>query len=101
MKKKLPDLLARDFLVSQIWKIRTSTIHGVKGESIGCVLLVGDNAAHEEWLALSDEQETTVLYVAMTRAKDLLILGCPNNVIAERWQQLGFQPLRTAMANRL
>jgi hypothetical protein len=97
-KKGLPDGNARQFLVRQPPNTRASTIHGVKGESISSVLVWGSLRDHAQWLSLQNSEAKSVIYVAFTRASDLLMVGCPNPQIAKQWQKRGFKPLPDAGA---
>jgi hypothetical protein len=92
-KRGLPPGTAGQFLVRELPNTRASTIHGVKGESIGAILLAGDARSHESWLSLTDDEETAVLYVALTRAKELILLACPTPDIAAAWARRGFRAL--------
>ena len=79
--------------------IRHDTIHQVKGESIGAVLVIGStkfwNSVVTAVTTGINNEERRLAYVAMTRAKDLLVLCLPSshydNCI-EQWRSWGFEP---------
>lgn len=62
--------------------IRQETIHGVKGESIGAVLVVGSTAFWNSVLtSVTDgksSEDRRLAYVAMSRACDLLVVSLPS-----------------------
>jgi len=80
--------------------IRHETIHQVKGESIGAVLVIGSakfwNAVVTAVVSGVNNEDRRLAYVAMTRAKDLLVLSLPTNHFdkhVDRWRSWGFDPL--------
>ena len=81
-------------------KSRHETIHQVKGESIGAVLVIGTakfwNSVISAIAAEKNNEDRRLAYVAMTRAKDLLVLSLPSNHFdkhADRWRGWGFDSL--------
>lgn len=81
--------------------IRNDTIHQVKGESIGAVLVIGStrfwNSVVSAVQAGENNEDRRLAYVAMTRAKDLLAISCPSSHFdkcAEQWGAWGFEPVR-------
>jgi len=79
-------------------KIRHETIHQVKGESIGAVLVIGSgkfwNSVISAIATAQNNEDRRLAYVAMTRAKDLVMVATPaghfDKHIAE-WQRWGFE----------
>jgi superfamily I DNA/RNA helicase len=78
--------------------IRHDTIHQVKGESIGAVLVIGStkfwNSVVTAVTAGINNEERRLAYVAMTRAKDLLVLCLPSSHYdksIEQWRRWGFE----------
>jgi len=81
--------------------IRHETIHQVKGESIGAVLVIGSakfwNSVATAVVSGINNEDRRLAYVAMTRAKDLLVLSLPSNHFdkhIERWRGWGFDSLQ-------
>lgn len=58
-------------------RARVSTVHRVKGESIGAVLYVTNAKTLNSLLKGPSSEEGRIGYVAVTRAADLLVLGVP------------------------
>jgi hypothetical protein len=80
--------------------IRHETIHQVKGESIGAVLVIGSakfwNSVVTAVVSGINNEDRRLAYVAMTRAKDLLVLSLPSNHFekhVDRWRGWGFDSL--------
>ena len=80
--------------------IRQETIHQVKGESIDGVLVVGSskffNSVVQAITANTNEEERRLAYVAMTRARHLLVVGLPKAHFDEHeklWNSWGFKTL--------
>jgi len=78
--------------------IRHDTIHQVKGESIGAVLVIGSAKFWNSVVSAIDTGENNedrrLAYVAITRAKDLVMLAMPDrhfNKHAALWQTWGFE----------
>ena len=81
--------------------IRHETIHQVKGESIGAVLVIGSakfwNSVVEAVVSGTNNEDRRLAYVAMTRARDLLVLSVPSNHFdkhIDRWRAWGFDSLQ-------
>ena len=80
--------------------IRQETIHQVKGESINAVLFLGSTKFFNSVVNAINSNENTedrrLAYVAMTRARHLLLIGLPathyDSHIAE-WEEWGFKTL--------
>lgn len=77
--------------------IRQETIHQVKGESIDAVLVLGSakffNAVVDSVSKGVSSEERRVAYVAMTRARHLLVVGLPAahfDKHGEKWTGWGF-----------
>jgi superfamily I DNA/RNA helicase len=79
--------------------IRHETIHQVKGESIGAVLVIGGvtfwNSVIKAIGAEENNEDRRLAYVAMTRAKDLVMLSTPAGHFDKhvpQWKGWDFQP---------
>jgi superfamily I DNA/RNA helicase len=79
--------------------IRHETIHQVKGESIGAVLVIGGvafwNSVIRAITAEENNEDRRLAYVAMTRAKDMVMLSTPANHFDKyisQWKSWGFEP---------
>lgn len=77
--------------------IRQETIHQVKGESIDAVLVLGSakffNAVVDSVSKGVSSEDRRVAYVAMTRARHLLLIGLPATHFdkhGEKWRGWGF-----------
>lgn len=80
--------------------IRQSTIHGVKGESIDAVLVIGSvkfwNAVLKSSKEGKSSEDKRLAYVAMSRARHLLVIGLPKSHFDKQnksWIQMGFKIL--------
>ena len=80
--------------------IRQETIHQVKGESIGGVLVLGSTKFFNSVVKAIDRSENTedrrLAYVAMTRARHTLLVGLPASHFdnhAEKWVSWGFKTI--------
>jgi hypothetical protein len=80
--------------------IRQETIHQVKGESIDAVLFLGSAKFFNSVVSSIDSNENTedrrLAYVAMTRARHLLLIGLPAthyDAHAAKWIQWGFKTI--------
>ncbi len=80
--------------------IRQETIHKVKGESIDAVLVLGSvrfwNAVVDAISSGASTEERRLAYVAMTRARHLLVVGLPAahyDNHADKWMSWGFEVL--------
>lgn len=79
--------------------LRTDTIHKVKGEGIDAVLVVGSEDFFNDVVKSVESNEDTeqrrLCYVAMTRAKHLLVVATPNGHYTKNkqfWVSRNFQP---------
>lgn len=79
--------------------IRHDTIHQVKGESIGAVLVIGSakfwNSVITAIVGNENNEDRRLAYVAITRAKDLVLLSTPKTHFdkhIEQWKTWGFEP---------
>lgn len=77
--------------------IRQETIHKVKGESIDAVLVLGGlkfwNSVVDAVNSGTSTEERRLAYVAMTRARHLLVVGLPSahfDKHAGKWKSWGF-----------
>jgi superfamily I DNA/RNA helicase len=80
-------------------KIRFDTIHKAKGESIGGVLVVGSKRFYDtlakEVTSGVESEDKRLGYVAMTRARHLLVIATPSEHLkayAGFWNDRGFIP---------
>ena len=80
--------------------IRQETIHHVKGQSIDAVLVLGGakfwNAVVDSITNGINSEDRRLAYVAMTRARHLLVVGLPASHFdnhAEKWSSWGFSVL--------
>ena len=78
--------------------IGIETIHKVKGQSIDGVLVIGSkrffDGVVKDVLAGNDTENRRLAYVAMTRAKDLLVVAPPKNHVDANiafWKDRGFE----------
>jgi superfamily I DNA/RNA helicase len=78
--------------------IRQETIHQVKGESIDAVLFLGStkffNSVVNSIVSNENTEDRRLAYVAMTRAKHLLLVGLPAkhyDLHAAKWLKWGFK----------
>lgn len=72
-------LLQRDLISAGSIGIRIKTVHKVKGEGIDAVLYIAKKNDIDRMLAGTGTEDGRIGYVAVTRAKDLLILAIPTN----------------------
>ena len=80
--------------------IRQETIHQVKGESIDGVLVLGStkffNTVIKAIETNENSEERRLAYVAMTRARHVLLIGLPAahfDKYAEKWNNWGFNTI--------
>ena len=86
------------FLPSTVFpRIRQETIHQVKGESIDGVLVLGStkyfNDVVDSIISNENTEERRLAYVAMTRARHVLLVGLPDSHFDKNvatWQKWGF-----------
>lgn len=78
--------------------IRQETIHQVKGESIDAVLVLGSakfwNSVVDSIVSKVNSEDRRLAYVAMTRARHLLVVGLPASHFdkhAAKWTEWGFR----------
>ena len=79
-------------------KVRQDTIHQVKGESIDAVLVIGSAKFWNSVMAAvrngENREDRRLAYVAMTRARHLLVVGLPKGHYdkhVETWVEWGFR----------
>jgi hypothetical protein len=75
--KDSPLVPAPDLAAAHIPRFRVTTVHKVKGESIGAVLYAADKKHVRALLDGTKEELGRIGYVAATRARDLLVLAIP------------------------
>lgn len=78
----LPDvgpLLALDFGQNEWVGLRCGTVHSAKGEGIPAVLYLTTKKDLDAMVAGTDTEEGRIGFVAVTRARDLLVVGIPTN----------------------
>lgn len=92
--KDSPLVTAPDLAAVHVPRFRVTTVHKVKGESIGAVLYAADKKHVRALLDGTKEELGRIGYVAVTRARDLLVLAIPENAAKELEADLltaGFQ----------
>ena len=62
--------------------IRVDTVHKVKGESLDAVLYIASKSNIDALLEGVDTETGRIGYVAVTRARDLFVLGVPINSVS-------------------
>ncbi|EHU4841146.1 ATP-dependent helicase [Vibrio parahaemolyticus] len=73
----------------EVSKIRIDTVHQVKGESLSAVLYLATKREHiGDMLEGTNTEVGRIGYVALTRAKDLFILGVPKSFSKEFTEKL-------------
>ena len=84
--------------VHEFPEIRQDTIHQVKGESIDAVLVIGSTKFWNSVIAAVRSSDNTedrrLAYVAMTRARHLLVVGLPKGHYdkhSKTWVEWGFR----------
>ena len=84
--------------VHEFPEVRQDTIHQVKGESIDAVLVTGSTRFWNSVMAAVQRGDNTedrrLAYVAMTRARHLLVVGLPKGHYdkhSETWVEWGFR----------
>ena len=84
--------------VAEFPAVRQDTIHQVKGESIDAVLVIGSAKFWNSVMAAVKRDDNTedrrLAYVAMTRARHLLVVGLPKGHYdkhAKAWVEWGFR----------
>lgn len=93
---KLPDfgpLLAVDFGQNDWVGMRCGTVHSAKGEGIPAVLYLTTKKDLQAMVTGTNDEEGRIGFVAVTRARDLLVIGIPNKTdkdVVDALVQLGF-----------
>ena len=84
--------------VHEFPKVRQDTIHQVKGESIDAVLVIGSTKFWNSVMAAvrsgDNTEDRRLAYVAMTRARHLLVVGLPKGHYdkhSKTWVEWGFR----------
>ena len=84
--------------VHEFPEVRLDTIHQVKGESIDAVLVIGSTKFWNSVMAAvrsgDNTEDRRLTYVAMTRARHLLVVGLPKGHYDEHsktWVEWGFR----------
>ncbi|SDI86925.1 Superfamily I DNA or RNA helicase [Bradyrhizobium sp. Rc2d] len=72
-----------DLVSSQGEPVHVSTVHQVKGESIGAVMYVADRGQVRNMLDGTRTEIGRIGYVAVTRARNLFVLAVPENCIGD------------------
>jgi hypothetical protein len=75
-------------------KFKVTTVHKVKGESIGAVMYVATERNVRELLNGTTSENGRIGYVAVTRASDLFVLAVPEKCLAEFEAELVSRGLR-------
>jgi len=76
-------------------RIRTETVHQVKGESIDAVLYIASSGAAKAMMENLETEDGRIGYVAVTRARDLLWVAAPNTALKalkKEFETAGFRP---------
>jgi superfamily I DNA/RNA helicase len=95
-KKALADspLSIDELLITEKKVVRIDTVHKAKGESIPAVMYLATTSEIKQMIAGTETEEGRIGYVAITRAKDLLILGVPasaDKTVIAAVEQKGFK----------
>ena len=84
--------------VHEFPEVRQDTIHQVKGESIDAVLVIGSTKFWNSVMAAvvngDNTEDRRLAYVAMTRARHLLVVGLPKghyDKYSKTWVEWGFR----------
>ncbi|MDT1063428.1 ATP-dependent helicase [Paracoccus sp. CPCC 101403] len=88
-----PLMRPADLGIENVPRFRVSTVHKVKGESIRGVLYICNRSHLDELLGGTATEVGKIGYVALTRARDLFVLGVPANYLKEfapKLDALGF-----------
>jgi superfamily I DNA/RNA helicase len=72
-----------DLVSGQDKIVQVSTVHQVKGESIGAVMYVADRGQIRNMLDGTNTEVGRIGYVAATRARNLFVLAVPENCIKD------------------
>jgi hypothetical protein len=94
-----PIVQAPDLAASGARLFHVSTVHQVKGESIGAVMYAADRTQVRGLLEGTNTEVGRIGYVAVTRARNLFVLAVPENCIVEFQDKLlarGFKNPRSA-----
>lgn len=98
-----PLMNVEDLTVGQGARIRVDTVHQVKGESLDAVMYVATKDHVQALLSGVDSEVGRIGYVAVTRARNLLWLAVPDNVLKTLRPSLiagGFQEIATPINNK-
>ena len=96
--KDRPLVTAPDLAAAHVPRFRVTTVHKVKGESISAVLYAADKKHVRALLNGTEAELGRIGYVAVTRARDLLVLAIPETAVKELEADLmtvGFQRAST------
>lgn len=88
-----PLMRPADLDIEDIPRFRVSTVHKVKGESIKGVLYICNRSHLDELMGGTATEVGKIGYVALTRARDLFVLGVPATHLEEfapKLDALGF-----------
>jgi AAA domain len=72
-----PLMRPADLVIENVPRFRVTTVHKVKGESIRGVLYICNRSHLDELLGGTATEVGKIGYVALTRARDLFVLGVP------------------------
>lgn len=70
-----------DLGIEDVPRFRVSTVHKVKGESIGGVLYICNRSHLDEMLGGTATEVGKIGYAALTRARDLFVWGSCHQVL--------------------
>lgn len=91
-----PLIPAPELAIGERLTIRVDTVHQAKGESLDAVLYMASKTHVEAMLGGVNTEVGRIGYVAVTRAKNLFILGIPKSalaVLAPKLQAIGLKEL--------
>lgn len=95
-KKGLTDAPLKPYSLDNKLDIRIDTVHQAKGESLDAVLYVARKDHIEAMLNGVDTELGRIGYVAVTRAKNLFVLGVPMNdlkILAPKLEAFGLKKM--------
>ncbi|MFT3736419.1 MAG: ATP-dependent helicase [Rhodocyclaceae bacterium] len=76
-------LLVNDLEQNEWGELRCGTVHSVKGEGIPAVLYLTNKSDLNAMLSGTDGEEGRIGFVAVTRARDLLVIGIPKDTTSD------------------